>query len=334
MKKSLDEKLARIAADPSCNDFIIADAKDPDLAFGLRGPGPSGDSNRPHRSLGKFRDVVREIVAKQLVDVMLMSASTSEILTIEERIFDGSSVTPAARANDTTDIWSATSSVYNSQPSLPFATPTIDQIQSGRYGCSDVERSRGPDLGLYSVTLNNDAEADARSLAEYKRFRLEAEQKGFRHFLEVFAPNAPINPIDDVPSYVNDSIARLLGGITRRSRPLFLKMPYFGPAAMESLVQYDESLVVGILGGSAGTTYDAFRMLADAKKYGARVALFGRKINFAEDQVAFLQHLRQLADGNIRPEEAVRSYHGELQTMGKTPLRDLEEDLKLTHCPV
>jgi hypothetical protein len=43
--KSLDEKLARIIADPSCSDFILADAKDPDMAFGLAAPGlkPGGD---------------------------------------------------------------------------------------------------------------------------------------------------------------------------------------------------------------------------------------------------------------------------------------------------
>ena len=39
MQKTLDEKLARIAADPSCKDFILADAKDADMAFGLAAPG-------------------------------------------------------------------------------------------------------------------------------------------------------------------------------------------------------------------------------------------------------------------------------------------------------
>ncbi|MEZ6091714.1 MAG: hypothetical protein R3C05_27640 [Pirellulaceae bacterium] len=122
--------------------------------------------------------------------------------------------------------------------------------------------------------------------------------------------------------------------MTRAGRPLFLKMPYFGPAAMEELVRYDSTLVVGILGGSAGTTMDAFRMLSDAKKYGARVALFGRKINYAEDQITFLKHLRLLADGDIQPDEAVRSYHGELQKAGKQSHRPLDEDLQVTHCPV
>ena len=60
---------------------------------------------------------------------------------------------------------------------------------------------------------------------------------------------------------------------------------------MEELVSYDPHLVVGILGGGAGTTYDAFKLLAECK-YGAR-ALFGRKINYAEHQLAFVEFLRR-----------------------------------------
>jgi len=41
MEKSLDRKLARIPADPACNEFILADAKDADMAFGLAAPGCS-----------------------------------------------------------------------------------------------------------------------------------------------------------------------------------------------------------------------------------------------------------------------------------------------------
>ncbi|MEZ6091715.1 MAG: hypothetical protein R3C05_27645 [Pirellulaceae bacterium] len=144
MNKSLDQKLARINADPQCNEFILADAKDPDLAFGMVGPGPaSAGSEHPYRTLDEFRDIIREIVRLELVDIMLMSASTSERLTIEERLFDNSPVTPAARANDTTDIWSARDSFYRFQPSLPFSSTTIDHIQSGRIDCTDDQRSRG-----------------------------------------------------------------------------------------------------------------------------------------------------------------------------------------------
>ena len=53
-------------------------------------------------------------------------------------------------------------------------------------------------------------------------------------------------------------------------RPLFLKMVYHGPKAMEEQVLYDPHLVVGILGGSAGTTRDAFQLLHDAQKSSPR----------------------------------------------------------------
>ena len=41
MQKSLDRKLAAIHADPSgSREFILADAKDADMAFGIGAPGP------------------------------------------------------------------------------------------------------------------------------------------------------------------------------------------------------------------------------------------------------------------------------------------------------
>ena len=92
-------------------------------------------------------------------------------------------------------------------------------------------------------------------------------------------------------------ITRMLAGVAPAGRPLFLKMVYHGPKAMEELVRFDPHLVVGILGGSAGTTRDAFQLLHDAQKYGAKVALFGRKINNAENQLAFVHFLRLIVDG-------------------------------------
>src|SRR5207302_7168903 len=88
-------------------------------------------------------------------------------------------------------------------------------------------------------------------------------------------------------------------------------------------------MIFGIHGCSAGTTYDAFKLLSEARKYGARVALFGRKINNAENQLAFIHFLRLIADGAISAEEAVRAYHGVLQQLGVQPLRSLQEDMTL-----
>jgi hypothetical protein len=334
MQKSLDQKIARILANPSCRDFILADAKDADMAFGLAAPGRSPEHHAQEgrfRTLSEYRQLMREIVAQGLVDIMLMSASSNEVLAIHERLFDNSHVTPAVRANDTTDIWlAAGSGRYGSQPSHPFRSATIDHIMCGKLECSPEERRLGADLGLYSVTLNNDVDLDLRTLEAYKAFRLEAEAKGFRHFLEVFDPNACDHPPADLGRFANDHIVRTLAGVTSRGRPLFLKIVYHGPAAMEALASYDPSLIVGILGGSAGTSFDAFQMLAEAKKYGARVALYGRKINNAEHQLTFIKYLRLVADEEIKPDEAVRAYHADLKRLGIQPYRTLDDDLQET----
>lgn len=334
VSKSLDLKLAHIHADPNgAKDFILADAKDADMALAIGAPGRSPerhDGETHYRSLAEFREIIEQIVAQGLVDIMLMSASTNELLTIHKRIFDNSPVTPAARANDTTDIHIVRGSRYPTDPSLPFRTATLDHIQCGHLDCTPEERHLGADLGLYSITFQNDTALDRQALEEYKQFRLEAERKNFRHFLEVFDPNRPeaVEP-GKLPEFINDAIVRTLGGVTSKGRPLFLKVVYHGPRAMEELVHYDPHLIVGILGGSAGTTYDAFKLLSEAKKYGARVALFGRKINNAENQLAFVRFLRWIADGEITAEEAVKAYHGVLQQLGIKPHRSLEDDVKL-----
>ena len=332
--KTLDIKLAKIKADPSCREFIIADAKDADMAFGIAAPGKSPEHHAKEgtfRSLPEYRECIRQVVRQGVVDIMLMSAHTNDILTIGEGLFEHSHVTPAARANDTTDIHVARGSVYTGHPAQPFRTATIDHIQCGHVDCATEERTRGANLGLYSVTFNNDTEQDRLTLEHYKAFRIEAERKGFRHFLEVFDPNAPVNPVapDKLGGFINDMIVRSLAGVPEAGRPLFLKMVYHGPKWTEELAGYDPHLVVGILGGSAGTTYDAFKLIAEAQKYGAKVALFGRKINNAEHQLAFVEMLRRIVDGEVSPEDAVRAYHGILQGLGIRPHRSLDEDMQL-----
>lgn len=332
--KSLDQKITRILSDPSCNDFIIADAKDADMGFGLAAPGQSPEHyghEARYRSMQEYRDIIRSVIKQGLVDIMLMSASTNELLTIRERLFDGSHVTPAARANDTTDIWLAAGNRYVDEPSRPYRSATIDGIMCGKPNCTDEERKLGADLGLYSVTFNNDLDHDYTSLQAYHNFRVEAAQKGFRHFLEVFDPNAcGAKCPADLPRFINDNIVRTLAGAAGAERPTFLKIAYHGPAAMEALVSYDRSLIVGILGGSSGTTYDAFYQLWEAKKYGARVALYGRMINNSEHQLTFISYLRRIADGEMKPEEAVRAYHADLEKSGIRPYRSLENDLQDT----
>ena len=333
MDKTLDTKLAAIHADPNANDFILADAKDADMAFGMAAPGKSPEHvDGGFRSLDEYRDHIRENIRQGLVDIMLMSVSTAEFIALNERMFDRSTVTPAIRANDTSDIWVARGAGYPKEASRPFRTALIDHAQCGQIADESSDRTRGVNLGLYSVTFSNDVDTDHRVLEAYKEFRVEAEAKGFRHFLEIFDPNAPVDPIPPhkIGPFINDLIARTLAGVASPGRPIFLKMVYHGPKWMEELAGYDRHLVPGILGGSSGTTYDAFKLLAEAKKYGARAALFGRKINNSEHQPSFIQFLRWLADGEVEPEEAVKAYHGVLQGLGIKPHRPLQQDMMLT----
>ena len=337
MIKSLDTKVADILANPSGSKaFIIADAKDADMAFGIAAPGPrrgarASEYDTDWKTLEDFRAQIRDVVRQGIVDIMLLSASNVEVLAMEERLFENSPVTPAARANDTSDIWAVRGGKYPREASRSFRTATLDHIM---YGCIDPkpnEKIIGADLGLYSITFTNNLDEEHQALREFHKFRLEAERKGFRYFLEVFNPNVePGISEAEIPAFVNDHVVRSLAGVTKRGRPLFLKIAYNGPKALAELASYDPQLIVGILGGSAGTTYDAFKLISDAQKYGARVALFGRKINLSEHPLTFIEMLRRIVDHEITPEEAVKAYHDALETLGIQPLRHLADDMKLT----
>lgn len=339
MKPRLVEKLSALRADLNSGHFILADAKDADMAWGVASPGPpypllnvSPDSGMPmrYRSIAEYRDQIREIVRQGAIDIMLTSASTMGVLAHEERLFDFSDVTPAVRANDATDIWLPRGGKYRESPSLPFATCYLEEAQ---FGSLTAERRGEPvvNLGLYSATFNNSLDSDLAALAAFREFRGYAERSGFHYFLEVFAPNIRnVVPEDEIGAFVNDHICRMLAGVPISGRPEFLKIPFFSPADLEELVAYDTSMIVGVLGGSSGTSYDAFLLLSEAKSYGARVALFGRKIKDAEHPLSFVALLRRVADGEISPSEAVRAYHGDLERGCIPPRRSLADDMQLT----
>jgi hypothetical protein len=332
--KRLDQKLARIRAGKyKPADFIIADAKDGDMGPSLTSSGPhrakDGSSVR-HRTRAEFLDEIRAIVRQDVLDVMLLSVSNLEVLN-EDKLFQKSAVTPAIRANDTTCIWRLRGATYHNSPSRPFRTASLPRVMYGAAKPPANKRIKGTDLGLYSITFNNDIEADIRSLDAFSQFREETASLGFRYFLEVFNPNVDTG-IDPkvLPHYINDAILRCLAGATKAERPQFLKIAYNGPKSTEELASFDPSLVVGVLGGGAGTNRDAFELIHQAEKYGARVALFGRKINLAESPLEMVAMLRRVASHDISPKEAVKAYHGTLKKQGIKPDRTLEDDSKIT----
>ncbi len=315
----LDQKLDRIRSGSyRPRDFIIADAKDGDMGGGAGATGIDGETGLA-KPASFYRSAMKEMVASGLVDIMLMSLSSAEAIATESDCLSHG-VTPAVRLNEGTDIWGFRGANYRAHAAQPFRTARIDRA---RALC---------DLGLYAVTFYNDVERDVASLEAYSQFRDEASAAGMRYFLEVFNPAFPIDTGgEDIGIYINDAIVRCLAGVARADRPLFLKMQYNGARAMAELAAFDpENLIVGILGGSAGTARDTFELISQGERFGARVALFGRKIYFSEDPLEIVRSMRRVIERDISPEEAVVAYHDHLIKTGKTPIRSLEADREVT----
>jgi hypothetical protein len=318
----LDDKLARIRGGLyRRSDFIIADAKDPDMGPGLHAVGPAraaGGATPRFATRAEFLDSIAAIVKQDVVDIMLTSASNLEQLT-KRKAFAGTGVKAAIRANDTTDIWRHRGGTFHHHPSRPFRTASLAHVKPFT------------DLGLYSITFTGDIDADIASLEAFRDFRADAAANGFAYFLEVFNPNVERGlSAEAIPEFVNDAIVRSLAGLTEAERPKFLKIAYNGPKALEELASFDPGMVVGVLGGGAGTARDCFELIHQAEKYGARVALFGRKINLAESPLDIVRLMRAVADGALTPLEAVKDYHAALHKQGLKPMRDLARDSEIT----
>ena len=320
MKKSLDIKLEKTRQGKyKPSDFIIADAKDGDMGGGITAFGKLQEDPSRSISFTHHLKAMREMTSSKLIDVMLMSVSGAERL-VNDEVFKNSSVTPAVRLNDTSDIWGPRGSKYNIHPAQNFRSARIDKVV------------KLVDLGLYSITFSNDLKSDLASLNEFHGFLNDISGKNLRYFLEVFNPQIDIGiDQENLPGYVNDCIVRSLAGLTKEDSPLFLKIPFNGPKAMEEICQYNPGhLIVGVLGGGIGTTRDTFELIRQSEKYGARVALFGRKILFAEAPKLIVTMMRAVVQGEMSTEEAVKMYHSQLTKMKISPKLTLEKDLKVT----
>jgi len=326
MVTRLDRKLANIRAGRYTRaDFVIADAKDSDVGAGVTATGFDYSVKPPRRrSRQEFIAQIEAIIKQDIVDIMLVSQSNLELLD-ERAAFFGSEMKPAIRGNLETMCWGAVRhGTYTQTPSLPFRDTNLTRAIANY-------PTHGTDLALYSVSFSNNVELDVRALNAFAEFRAEAARTNFKYFYEVFNPSIDLGfSREQIGEFVNDNIIKSLASVPKAERPLFLKTAYNGPKALEELASFDSGLIVGVLGGGAGTTRDTFELVAQSERYGARLALFGRKINLAEAPLQLIVLMRAVADGTIAPEEAVRAYHGELQKLGLTPNRPLAEDRAIT----
>jgi len=320
MKKSLDQKLERIRSGGyTPAEFIIADAKDADMGFGATGTGPVAGASHQFKSKLDYLAAMREMADSGLIDIMLMSASSAETHH-KNGVFNQSAVTPAVRLNDTSDIWGVRGSRYQESASRPFRTALLPAV------------SHIANLGLYSITYSNDLSRDLDSLNAYRQFREELLETNIRHFLEVFNPAFDIGiNADDIGFYINDMIVKTLAGVTHKESPHFLKIQFNGYKAMQELTNYDpQHLIVGILGGAKGTSRDTFELVHQAEQAGARVALFGRKINLSESPILLVAIMREVIQGDLSPADAVTAYHAGLEEAGINADRSMQQDAQIT----
>ena len=200
---------------------------------------------------------------------------------------------------------------------------SIDHAQCGHLDCAPEERALGANLGLYSVTFNNDLAHDLRHARAVPRVPRRGRAQGLSLLPRSLRPQRPgrgrARHARPLPQRHDRADAR-------RRRP-------GGPAAVP---QDRLSRTRRRWRSSSGTTRTSSSASSaarpapratpsssshDAQKYGAKVALFGRKINNAENQLAFVQFLRLIVDGVIGPVEAVKAYHAVLAKLGVPALR-------------
>ena len=325
LDRRLDRKLRAIAEGRyTPDDFVIADAKDADMGFGLTAAGPVDGA--PDGVLGPGRYQTRERYLEDMraqadhgvIDILLTSASNGERLAIgrlpaggrhpghprqrhqrcvgrARRRIRGHAVAPVPDRGPGGD------------PAVLRPGPVLDHLQQRPPG--------GPGLagGLCRVPPRGRVDRDAALPGGVQSQRAAVAWSRSRW-----------------PPFVNDSIVRALAGVTQAQRPVFLKLGYNGADALLELTEHDPSLVVGVYGGAVGTTRDTFELLHRAHEHGARVALFGRKIQHAESQLDLVDLLRPVLRGELSSADAVRAYHEALARADVRPRRSLDEDLELT----
>ena len=302
------EKLADSSKSSQKPIFVFA--ADPLASVGVQGLGQVKDPTPHYRTHPEFLQLLRDITADGHIDGLLMTPSDGERLAKGERLFDRTHVTPIVRMNAETGIWNPRYGSYRQNYSMPFQTA---QIEDARYCESLVGTATAcqVQLGLYSITLNNDVAADERMLNAYLSFAREVGRTpGFAHILEVFLPNVNLPGMDAEKRgrYTADSIVRTMNYLTRAQKPLFIKTAYTTKEVWSELTQFDPTLVIGALGGPRQSARATLNLAHDVVTHGGKVILFGRAVFMEDDPREICRCLRAVLDGDMGPDDAHAEY--------------------------
>lgn len=302
---------------------IFVFAGDPIAAGGIQAYGQTSGPSTPlragrYRTRQEFLQLCREIARDAFVDGVLLAPADAEQLALDERLFDATAVTPLVRMNAETGIWNPRYGNYRTQVSRPFQTVPADASWCETLA-GTAKRCR-VQIGLYSITLNNDVLADETTLNAYLHFARELgehadpqDSASFHHILEVFLPNYERAGLDGERAgrYVADSIVRTMSYLRKSQRPLFIKTEFTTAEVWRELTSFDETLVVGALGGPRQNARRTLELARTVVSNGGRAILFGRAV-FEEDCPRLIcKYLRAVLDGELDPEAAHQQYQHE-----------------------
>jgi hypothetical protein len=298
---------------------ILIFAADPLASAGLHGLGREMTPHPHYRTRPEFLELLRKVTADGYIDGLLMTPADAEVLAVDERLFEAHPVTPVVRVNAETAIWNPRFGRYRQQQSYPFQTVPLSEAAYCVYSIDEAKACHIR-LGLYSITLNNDVEADERTLNAYLRFAREVgETPDFDHILEFFLPNVNLPGVDEKArgQYVADSIVRMMSYLRRHQRPLFIKTVYTTSETWRELTSFDPTLVIGALGGPRQNARKTLQLAYDATEHGSRVILFGRSIFEEDDPRLIVKYLRAVLDRTMTVDEAHGAYQRSLRTFNR-----------------
>ena len=139
---------------------IFVFAADPLASVGLQGLGTVQTPKPHYRTHPEFLQLQKELVADGAIDGLLMTPADAEHLALDEAIFGDTPVTPIVRMNAETGIWNPRFGAYRAQYSMPFQTVFPEDLRSYCETLLAPALECRVQLGLYSITLNNDVKAD------------------------------------------------------------------------------------------------------------------------------------------------------------------------------
>ncbi len=304
------------------HEFLMVVAHDPDMGGGIEAYGTTG--NGTLRSRQDFlENLVLPVLQERLdeypsgetygVDPYIECSADAVLVSLRNASwlkFRNPKLTEIVfRANNTTDVWQSREGNYAGLPAKPHAVVDLE-----------AAKNLGLEVCLFSVTLCGDLEPDMSMIEAYADFCRKARKLGLKHILEIFNPGlGPVSWLNAATKgeFINDSIVRLVASQECDYGPILLKIPFNTRESMAELTSFDTDLNVGIMGGSSGTSMDAFELANQAAECGARAAFFGRRIKNAVLPLEMSRLIREVGRGTMSPKLAVDEYHDEV---GERPL--------------